>query len=338
VALAAGTAGCSSGLTKAGGSAPEKPLILTLAAHDDEAPYLTFAAAVARLSGGSMRIRVAGNWRATDDRREIDFERATVRDVRSGRVALGIVGARVWDTLGDDDFQALVAPLLIDNLALERKALAMPPAAQALARLDRVGVVGIALLPGRLRRPLGLTRRLLGPRDYRDAKVGIRPGAVTEMTLHALGAIPRGYVPGDLTGFDGAELDPLTITQNDYDVGARALTGNVVLWPKPQTIVMNRRAYARLTSGQQRILREAGRQAVGPELVRIARDQQAGLGELCKHGTLRIANASSTDLAALRRAVRPVYARLERDALTKRWIAWIARAREAASPDRISCP
>src|SRR5262249_36469459 len=93
VVLGVAAAGCrGSHVDKAGGSAPAKPLVLTLATHDDDYAYGTFAAAVARLSGGSMRIRIAMGWRNTGDRAEIDYERGVVADVRSGKVPLGIVG------------------------------------------------------------------------------------------------------------------------------------------------------------------------------------------------------------------------------------------------------
>jgi len=324
---------------RAGASLHTKPLTLTLAAHDDDYGYGTFASAVDRLSGGSLRIRVAGNWRASGDRREIDYERGIVEDVRSGKVPLGIVGVRVWDTLGVTSLQALLAPFLIDSLALERRAIETPFARRALAEVRKTGVVGIAVLPGRLRRPLGLTRPLLRPDDYVGARIAIRLGRVAEQTFHALGGSAAGYIPGNLTAFDGAELDPLTITENSYDSGARALTGNVVFWPKPQTIVMNRRDYDGLTSEQRQILATAGRDASVPELKRISRDQQVGLSALCEAG-FTVSTATPSDLAALRRAVLPVYSRLERDPQTSRWIARITRIRgsEPAGPPALRCP
>jgi TRAP-type C4-dicarboxylate transport system substrate-binding protein len=334
-ALAIVTTACGgSGADKAGGS---QPVVLTLATHDDDYAHESFAAAVKRASGGSMRIEVVNNWRAY----EVEYERGIVDDVRTGKVELGIVGVRVWDTLGVNSFQALVAPFLVDSLALERRALASPLAARTLARLARRGVVGVALLPGRLRRPFGITRALVRPEDYRGATIGIRPGGVARATVRALGATARGYVSGALSGVDGTELDPATIVLDSYDEQARALTANVVLWPKAQTIVMNRKAFDALTSEQQEILRAAGRSALEPELARIERDERTGLSALCKRGKLRFATARRADLAALREAVRSVYDELERDPLTKRWIAELIRLRGAdvaASPQALQCP
>jgi TRAP-type C4-dicarboxylate transport system substrate-binding protein len=309
--------------------------VLTLAAHDDDEAYGTFAAAVKRLSGGSMRVRIASNWRVTGTRSERDFERGIVGDVRSGKVPLGIVGVRVWDTLGVDSFQALVAPFLVQSLATEGRALRSPLAPRALAGVRRLGIVGVALLPGRLRRPLGIKRMFVGPSDYRGAKIAVRVGRVAEATFAALGATPRSYVPGNVMGFDGVETDPLTITENGWDQGVHGLTGNVVLWPKPQTIFMNRKAFDALTPAQQRILAEAGREALAPELVRIARDQRLGVSLLCGDDGFRLESASAADAKALRRAVQPVYDVIERNPLTRRWIAEIARTR--TGPDVVRC-
>jgi TRAP-type C4-dicarboxylate transport system substrate-binding protein len=339
VLLAAACGG--SAFDKAGAARPAKSVVLRLAAHDDGTAYGTFAAAVDRLSGGSLRIRIARNWRASDTRDEIDYERGIVDDVRSGKIQLGIVGVRVWDTLGVDRFQALVAPFLIDTLTLERQALEKPFARQTLASVRKVGVVGIALLPGSLRRPLGLTRVLVRLQDYRGARIAIRLGEVARATFHALGAIPAGSIPSDgsLSGFDGVEIDPLTITENSLDAGAHALTGNVIYWPKAQTIVMNRNSFDRLTQTQQQILAAAGRQALIPELTRLRHDQQLGVAALCA-GTLPIVTASSSELAALRRAVQPVYDQLDRNPFTRQWIGQIERFRDAepAGAAALRCP
>jgi TRAP-type C4-dicarboxylate transport system substrate-binding protein len=204
-----------------------------------------------------------------------------------------------------------------------------------------MGVVGIALLPGSMRRPLGLTRALVRPQDYQGARIAIRLGNVARATFHALRATAAGSMPSavDLSGFDGIEVDPLTITENSFDAGAHALTGNVVYWPRAVTVVMNRKAFDGLTSTQRRILTVAGRQALLPELARIRYDEQLGVAALCA-GTLPIVSATAAELAALRRAVQPVYDEIERNPLTRRWIAQITRFRdsEPAGSAPLRCP
>jgi TRAP-type C4-dicarboxylate transport system substrate-binding protein len=102
---------------------------------------------------------------------------------------------------------------------------------------------------------------------------------------------------------------------------------------------MNRNAFDRLTSTQRRILTVAGRQALLPELARIRHDEQLGVAALCA-GTLPIVSATAAELAALRRAVQPVYDEIERNPVTRRWIAQITRFRdlEPAGSAPLRCP
>ena len=309
--VAAATACGGSSADKAGGASPGEPLVLTLESEDDlplsGAPE--FADAVARLSGGSMRIRFVQAGRGP----EVDFERGIVEDVRGGKAQLGIVGVRVWDTMGVTSFRALLAPLLVDSLPLEMRVLESSLADRMLDGVEQAGVVGIAVLPGPLRLPFGLSRALVGPGDYRDAILGLRPGGVARMTFRALGARTRTYPPGDVSGLDGAELDPTTIVYNGLDQTKGRLTTNVVLWPKPFSIFMNRRAFDALTSDQQSLLRRAGREAAEPELRQIERDAAAALARDCQAAKLSFVEASPAERAGLRAAVQPVYDELGRD-------------------------
>jgi len=313
VVLAAATA-CGSGGDKAGGASPGKPLVLTLESEDD--PQLTgapeFADAVARLSRGTLRIRLVKAGRGA----EIGYERGTIDDVRSGRAQLGIVGVRVWDTMGVKSFRALLAPLLVDSLELEMRVLASSLPDRMLEGVERAGVVGVAVLPGPLRLPFGLSRAFVGPRDYRGRAFGVRPGNVATTSLRVLGARARAYVPGDLSGMDGAELDPTTVVYNGFDQRRGWLTTNVALWPKPYSIVMNRRAFAALTSDQRELLRRAGRDAAEPERRQIESDAAVALAQACRTGKLIFTEASPGELAAMRRAVRSVYDELARDPAT----------------------
>jgi TRAP-type C4-dicarboxylate transport system substrate-binding protein len=276
-----------------------------------------------------IKISVAGN--------QPDYERKTVRYVRAGKAQLGSVGVRVWDTMGVTSLRALVAPFLIDSLALQQRVLQSARVAPMLERVNRAGVVGLAVLPGPLRRPLGLSRPLIGPQDYRGATIAIRFGGVTRATFEALGAMTKGYVVGHLPALDGAELDLNTIAENGYDVDALELTANVVLWPLPQTIFANRDVFERLTPAQQQILLRAGRSALGPELARVAKDELQGLSAVCGRAKVSLESAAASDLAALRQAVRPVYDQLEQDPSTRKLIGEITKLRGALPTDVVRC-
>jgi TRAP-type C4-dicarboxylate transport system substrate-binding protein len=324
-AIVAAVTACTGSGDKAGGGSSGPTLVLTLESEDDvqQSGAPEFARAVARLSGGSMRIELVKAGRST----EIDFERGVVEDVRRGKAQLGIVGARVWDTLGVKSFRALLAPFLVDSLELQMRVLSSSLRDRMLDGVEQAGVVGIAVLPGPLRRPYGLSRAFVGPNDSRDATIGIRPAGVARATFRALGGRARANASGDLSGLNGIELDPATLVYNGFDQQPGWLTTNVVLWPKPYSIVMNRRAFDALPERQQELLRRAGREAAAPEERQTARDAAAALAQACTAAKLTFVEASPRELAALRAAVQPVYDELRRDRVTAQMLSEIAGLR-----------
>jgi TRAP-type C4-dicarboxylate transport system substrate-binding protein len=140
--------------------------VLTLADHEQGPDQVqAWIEEVQRRVGGSLRIQVTNHWRD----QEFAYVKATISDVQAGKVALAKVAARAYDTVGIDSFQALVAPLLIDNPTLEGRVLESDLATKMLAGTDELGLVGLVVLPTDLRKPLGVTRPLVRARDYRGA-------------------------------------------------------------------------------------------------------------------------------------------------------------------------
>jgi TRAP-type C4-dicarboxylate transport system substrate-binding protein len=298
--------------------APEKhgPTVLTLATHDYADPFVdAYLAALKRIAGNSIKIDVKYGWRYYD----LAAEQATISDVRHGDFDLASVGARAWDLVGVKSVRAVVAPFLVDSAALQERVLEGRLAQRMLDGLRPAGLVGLALLPGELRRPLGVTRALTRPQDFRGDRIGIRTGGVAKRTFAALGATARPFpsLPNGLARLDGAEVGLPTIMNNRYDLRARALTSNVVLWPRATTIFMSRKAFDALSSDQQDALRRAGREAVAPLAALYEGYERDSLAALCRARRLRLVAVSAADRAALRRAVQPVYDELERDAVTR---------------------
>jgi hypothetical protein len=205
----------SSGADKAGGTRAKPPVVLTLADHEQSPAQVQFwIEEVQRRAGGSLRIQATNRWRE----QEVAYDQATIADVQAGRVQLAKINARAYDTVGVDSFQPLVAPLLIDNPTLERRVLESDLAGQMLAGTGELGLVGLALLPTDLRKPLGVTRPLVKAKDYRGARMGVREGEVAKATVTALGATPVPTVPGGpLRGLDGLDIDLGGIRGSGYD-------------------------------------------------------------------------------------------------------------------------
>lgn len=330
-ALALGAAACVPGnLDKAGGPVP-KPVVLTLAndSGDLSGPQ-PFATAVNELSHGALQVKIEGPSGRLGD---LNSETGLIRAVQAGKAQLGITGTQAFDTVAAGGFQALQAPFLIDSYALQRRVLASDLPHKMLAALNPIGLVGVGLLPGVLARPFGFSRPLVAASDYRGAKIGILPSLVEGETFRALGATP--VTSGGISGLAGAETDVFTAATAFHGPGA-TLTGNVVFWPWPGVIFMNRRAFESLTTGQRSDLFRAAAKARAAKI--YLGNDTAYLRDLCRRGT-RVVAASPADLAGLRAAVRPVYRTLEASPATRAFISQITAMRQAVggSPDSLTC-
>ena len=326
-------AGCSSSSSnKAGGKQARKPVVLTLADYESDAGELDrFTSAVARLSHGAIHIDVKTGWRLG----QVRYENGLIGDVRSGKADLGVVGSRAWDSVGVTSLRALVAPLLIDSYALQDRILRSPLMREMLKGLRPLGLVGVGVLPGPLRKPLGITRPLLGPSDYAGLRIGVQQSRVADATMRALGATPVWFPSqGAIAGFGGIEQQIDSIQGNHYYRVAKYVTANVSLWPRPLVVFANRKAFAALTPAQQRILRQALAAAIPAETT-IIRDAErsGGVADLCRGGRLHFLAASPANIAALRRAVQPVYDQIERDPQTRQFVEQITAMRREVVPE-----
>lgn len=327
VALLAGCA--DSGANKAGGHGARKTVVLTLANFFPDAQEVGgFATNVARLSHGSLVIKVESGWRTG----QVAFEDGLIQDVRGGNADLGVAGSRAWDSLGVRSFRALDAPLLIDSYALEDAVLGSGTAERMLSGLGALGLTGVGVLPGPLRYPVGITRPLRGPSDYAGLLIGVQQSLVASATFRALGAKPVWVaVQGPVRGFGGVEQG-LENAQGDRLGRPVTITANAVLWPRPLVVFANERVYAGLTAAQRRILREAAADDLRAETsVDVAQERQSA-ADLCRGRLVRFVEATPADLAALRRAVEPVYAELEANPQTRQQIAKIEAMRSALAP------
>jgi hypothetical protein len=146
-----------------GGERAAKPRVLTMLNPFTSSQELTdFAEEVSRLSDGALRIRIIPAGHAS--RR--DFEAATIRDVLHGRADLAMAASRAWDEFGVRGLRPVHAPLLIDSYPLQKRVLKSDLVDQMLAELRPLGLVGIGILPGAIRHPVGLRHRLAGPEDF----------------------------------------------------------------------------------------------------------------------------------------------------------------------------
>ncbi len=330
VALTAVAASCAgAGDDRAGGKPEPTALTLTMANGGYRPEELQpFADEVARLSGGTMRIEFRDRWLGWPWSRP---ESAVIHDVAAGKADLGWVGSRAWDDVGVSGFNALHAPLLVDSYALQGEVLESGVPGEMLKALEPLRLVGLGVLPGPLRKLLGVERRLRQPADFRGQRIGITESRVARETLRALGAtaiaLPAGARIG---GIDGIEQQVESIEGNTYDADAKYLTTNINLWPRPLVLFMNEAAFAALEPVQRRVLREAVRHALRKALAATRSRERDAVAVLCRRG-LSFVVATPADISTLREALAPVYRELERDDQTRAFIARIAKLRQATS-------
>jgi TRAP-type C4-dicarboxylate transport system substrate-binding protein len=331
-------AGCSfaGGGDKAGGS--RAPVVLRLAvayeADQPDAPVArSFAARVEAFSGGSLRVRVVFD---AAGQQVPDPEARVTRMVRDGQFDLGWIGSRAWDGVGVTSFQALQAPFLVTSYALLDQIASGPLASRMLTGLQGTGFVGLALVPDRLRHPIGVQHPLASPHDFAGARVRVIPSRATDALMRALGATPV-HVGND--GIDTAmarhEIDGTEHSLGGNWPGGRYLTANVTFFAKAVTLFAGRRAYERLDDDQRAVIRRAAEQTVA----RVAAHpppESSLVRRFCEGG--RVVNASRDDLTALTRAAQPVYAELERDAQTRALIAAIRELKATTSVPPIAAP
>ena len=318
------TGACRGSSSDRAGGAQHPVTTLSMANGNSTSTELVpFADEVERLSGGRLRIRFENAWRHGRP----DYEQALIQDVRTGKVPLGWVGSRAWDSVGVVSFDALHAPLLLDSYALERDVVESALAGEMLKGVGPLGLVGIGVLPGPLRKPLA-PRPLLTPTAFKGLRIGIQQSRVATRTLRALGATPVAIPSGaPIDSLDGIEQHLSSIYGNEYDATAKHLAANVNLWPRPLVLFMGKGAYDKLEPAQREALRKAARNA-GPGILALTeRSEDEAVAGLCRRG-VSFETATAADLAQLRAAVEPVYTGLERNAQTRSFIVSINKLRE----------
>jgi TRAP-type C4-dicarboxylate transport system substrate-binding protein len=328
------TAACTAVDADKAGGGPGGPVVLRLATADGGPTTVIadFIDRVDELSGGSVRIAVVPSVAP----HAADAERQVVEAVAQGRADLGYAGSYVFDTMGVTSLRALTAPMLIDSHPLEDAVINSELPRQMLAGLTPAGVTGLAIVAGGLLVPAGVKRPILSPGDWHGITFGTRGSRVEAATLAALGATPgpgwryalkRAIRRGE-QGFAEDLVDP-------YHMHLRGLgpyvAANVNLWARMLVVFANPASMARLTEAERHVLSQAASDAAAGSSAVVVREVAARIRDFCREGE-RYANASASDLVALRRATQPVIEALERDPQTAALIERVRELKRASGP------
>jgi TRAP-type C4-dicarboxylate transport system substrate-binding protein len=329
--LAGACTGGGADADKAGG--PGEPVTLTMATVNgdlDFTPQIQYLInRAAQISDGNIQIEVAyevGDFAP-------DAEQQIVRAVAAGEFDLGYVGTQGFEALGPKNFVALTAPMLIDSYALEDAVIESGVTDQMLEGLEDVGVTGLEILSGALRKPVTVEGPVLGPDDWRGITFGTFNSEAQAEAVRALAATPMKVV-GDSRDralekgtIDGFESSLLAYRLNDQEQAAPYVAANVNLWPQTLAVVGNPDAIADLSDEQRTWLQQATDDAAERSTALVDTDATYLEGS-CDAGA-RFALASEADLAGLHEAFAPVYAALGQDAETKTFIERIQELKES---------
>jgi TRAP-type C4-dicarboxylate transport system substrate-binding protein len=289
-----------------------------------------FTARVDELSEGQLKVEVQRSCCGGD-------EEKLVESVAAGEYDLGWVGTRVFGDLGVPAFQALTAPLLLDSYAVQEAVLRSDIPAEMLDDHDSLGVTGIAVLPGALRKPISADQPLVNPADWAGKTVHVFHSAANADAISALGATPTavGFEARDQGVFDGT-IQGLENSLAFHAEGRQQLTPyvavNVNLWPRISALVANPDALSGLDDSHIEWLRQAAADVVDrtPELA----ETDAGLIDEGCAGGGRYAEATPADLAALSDALAPAYDKLEADPATKAFIDQIRELKQTVVAEK----
>ena len=234
--------GCAgTGGNKAGG--PTTLVVLRMASANGEAGYYPgvddLLNRVDALSNGNLRIEMAlgvGGFKP-------DAEQQVVQGVADGTYDLGVVGTRVFDTMGVNSFRALTAPMLIDSYGLEGAVIASDIPTSMLRSLDQLHVAGLGIMGDGLEKPIGTVKALLGPNDWRGIGFGVNRSGAIASAIDALGAKAHEVIGPERdqalkeAAIQGFEMNLFRYRRLDLIREAPYITSNVNLWPQTLAII-----------------------------------------------------------------------------------------------------
>ena len=288
----------------------------------------TFASTVEAASAGSIVVDVILQAGGGDD---VDKEGITAERVLSGDVELAVIPVRAWGDTGVTVFDALSAPLLIDNDELAVTVATDPLVQPLLDAASEQGIVGLAVWPEDLRHPFTFERNgppLLAPDDFAGQEIFALRSSLQKEILEAMGAT----VVSPATVDEGVTNGTLRGAETGLQVGAQLMgflptaTADVTLYPKWQTLVAEDAAWSRLSAEQQTVIRDAAAAAQAAYLATRPTDVVSAKA-YCEAGGI-VVTAGRANVDAFRAAVQPVVDRIAQDPLAASAISAILALRE----------
>jgi TRAP-type transport system periplasmic protein len=304
--------GVGSVLAGCGSSSSTKTLTLgyvTTPTHPYGLALAQYAAQVDSASGGKLKIKLLPTYGGGNDAK-------LLADEIGGTVNMGSVSAAVWDTKQVYSFEALQMPFLITSYAPEGKVLGSSLQQQMLAGTEAVGLHGLAIHEGGLRKPLSTGACFTTTASYNGVPFRVPPGQLLKDGIAALGASPTPLPLSDVYlafkqgTVKGMEANYGLVLTNKYYEVAKCMTGNVNFWPFPTVLSINNNTWKGLTSAEQGWLATPAAKLPAESLAILTNPASKTVPTLCTNG-LKIGKATAADISALVAKETPVYTSYE---------------------------
>ncbi len=259
-------------------------------------------------------------------------------DVRGGSVDMATISTAVWDSAGINSFQALQAPFLVTNYALEGKIIAgdIGKAMADDASQQAGDATVLAIHEGGLRKPIGAKKPLTSVAAFTGAKIRVSQSKVMAEGLKSLGAeadpipLPEVYQALQNGTVDGMEANLGLVATNKYYEVAKYVTGNVNLWPFPTALVINNAKMKALSEADQKIITDAA--AKMPEQSLTIFSAPSKLPQQLVDCGMTFATSSPAELKQLEARAQGAYASLSKDPTTGEFIKQIQDLKKNAPP------
>ena len=336
IGTVAALTGCGEPATRTGASA--EPVILKPATPggpnvgNDVMDVLTDATA-----GGTVRVADPAT---TDVGKAPD---RTLQLLQDGKADIGVLRSGMLASAGATSLLALEAPLIVANNAQAAAIAADPIAETAMADLTKVGLVGLALVPGGLRHPFGYgDAPIVRASDFHGATINTRENdAGVTAIMAALGATEDHSADAERTAkANNGVLRGIEISLHQFGAVDRpaVVTTNVTLYEKFDVIVIRKAVWSSLSAAQQAELKTTAA-AVRVSVLAARGSEQSVFADWCKEAGAGAAQADDTDIASLHAVLDPVTAKLESDPVAKKIIERMRSLRTGSTdePADLTC-
>lgn len=259
VSVTASVVGCGTdvyGGTKAGGV----PLaeIRTIALPEKERSPMgeLVVPMLAHLDSVNAGVALAPEWDdgAVDTAREADI----AAQVAEGVYDFALIPARAFDRWPDASLPALSTPFVLHSLDQAQSVADDPAIGSYLERLERAGLIGVALIPENIRHPAAL-EGLVAPEEFSGLRVRTvqRDATFEASVLRELGAAEVGAAEGDALLNGEVDAVETSFSWLPTIAGRLTVTGDLDLWVKFDVLVANPAVWATLSEVQRDAVRAA---------------------------------------------------------------------------------